>query len=113
MQVHWKRRLRAAGVHDGEPFLTLLGCKWAEFAKQLEESFEPSWHWGNYGQAWNIQHVHPLCAFNLHSREERMMCSHHSNLTAMDAMENATLAGRFDPAELEAYKRQWRELYGR
>jgi hypothetical protein len=63
MQIHWKRRRRAAGVHDGEPFLTLLGCKWVEFARQLEESFRFDWDWSNYGVKWNVQHVHPLCAF--------------------------------------------------
>ena len=112
LQCHWKRRLRLVGVYDAEPFLTLLGCKWVEFARQLEESFRFDWDWSNYGTKWNVQHVHLLCAFNLHIREERMMCSHHSNLTAMDALENATLAGRFDPEEVEAYKRKWREQFG-
>jgi len=42
MQVHWKRRLRLAGVHDGGRFLTLPRLPMGSICYAVRESFEPS-----------------------------------------------------------------------
>jgi hypothetical protein len=60
-----------------------LGCT-VEFLKQyLESQFKPNMTWSNWGLGvgnWQIDHIVPLCSFDLEKREEFLKASHYTNL---------------------------------
>jgi hypothetical protein len=64
LQIGWKKRCRRAGVHHAEPFLRLLGTSWQHFTRYFERRFRPGMSWENFG-AWSIDHLFPVCAFNI------------------------------------------------
>ena len=60
-----------------------LGCSIEDFKKYLESKWKPGMSWENYGKGkekWNIDHVAPLCSFDLTLREQVAEACHYSNL---------------------------------
>jgi hypothetical protein len=44
----------------------------------LEVNFDDSMNWENYGTYWQIDHIVPMCLFNLNS--EKLLCFHFLNI---------------------------------
>lgn len=72
-----------------------LGCSINNFKEYLEERFYPNprtgeeMNWNNYGKyGWHIDHIIPLCAFNLENHKEVEKACHYTNLRPMWAEEN-------------------------
>lgn len=58
-----------------------LGCSIEELKSYLESKFELGMNWNNYGlRGWHIDHVIPLCTFDLTNREEFLKACHYTNL---------------------------------
>ncbi|HXN74878.1 MAG TPA: hypothetical protein VN855_00105 [Candidatus Acidoferrum sp.] len=60
-----------------------LGCSIEELKKYLESKFEPGMTWNNWGLGignWQIDHIKPLCSFNLSKREEFLRACNFINL---------------------------------
>lgn len=72
-----------------------LGCSMSEFVNYLESLFydnpetgeKMTWENHNY-EGWHLDHIIPLCNFNLEDREEFLKASHYTNLQPLWAMEN-------------------------
>jgi hypothetical protein len=64
-----------------------LGCSIEELKKYLESKFQDGMTWDNYGQ-WHIDHIRPLCSFNLQDPEELKKVCHYSNLQPLWAKDN-------------------------
>lgn len=71
------------------------------FKIYLEERFYPNpdtgeiMSWGNYGsRGWHIDHILPLCSFNLIDRKQLLTACHYSNLRPMWAKQNISEGGR-------------------
>lgn len=67
--------------------LEMLGCSIDELKKFLEEKFYPHpetgviMSWDNYGhKTWHIDHIIPLCSFDLMNAEQANIACHYTNL---------------------------------
>lgn len=58
-----------------------LGCTTRELIIFLESKFKDGMSWDNYGLGgWHIDHIKPLCSFNLKTEEGKMEAFHFTNL---------------------------------
>lgn len=78
-----------------------LGCNLDEFIEYLESKFYlhpktgEQMGWDNYGQfGWHIDHIVPLCLFDLTRRDHVIFACHYSNLQPMWAYENLSKNGK-------------------
>ncbi len=72
-----------------------LGCPIKEFKKHLEAQWQPGMSWDNYGlYGWHIDHIVPLCKFDLKNREELFKAVHYTNLQPLWAKENLSKGGK-------------------
>jgi hypothetical protein len=64
-----------------------LGCSIEELYKHLESKFQPGMTWKNYGK-WQIDHIKPLCRFDLTDRKQLKIACHYTNLQPLWAKDN-------------------------
>jgi len=64
-----------------------LGCSIHDFKAYLEERFLPGMSWDNYG-SWHIDHIVPLCDFDLSRRQQVKEACHYTNLQPLWARHN-------------------------
>jgi len=86
-----RRRLYMAYRAQSKTGKTLeyLGCSWQELKQHLESQFKPGMTWENYGvNGWHIDHIKPLCGFDLINPEHLKIVCHYSNLRPLWAQEN-------------------------
>ncbi len=60
-----------------------LGCSIEDLKIHLEARWQPGMSWENYGKGkgkWNIDHVVPLCGFDLTKKDQITEACHYSNL---------------------------------
>lgn len=72
----------------------LLGCSIEEFRLYLESQFQPGWGWNNRHE-WHIDHIKPLCAFDLTDPAQLADACHYTNLRPLGAHENRSKGGKF------------------
>lgn len=72
-----------------------LGCNMEEYTLYLESKFKPEWNWDNYGTEWEIDHIKPICKFNLLDEEEMYKCFHFSNTQPLSKTENREKSGTY------------------
>jgi hypothetical protein len=67
----------------------LIGCSLAVLKSHLEAQFEPGMNWNNNTQyGWHIDHIIPICTFDLQDTEQQKTCFHYSNLRPLWAIDN-------------------------
>lgn len=60
-----------------------LGCSVKELVSHIESQWDPNMNWNNYGsgpEKWEIDHIRPLCSFDLTNQKEFAVACHYSNL---------------------------------
>lgn len=73
----------------------LVGCSKEDLVIHLEKQFKDGMSWDNYGRkGWHIDHIRPVCSFNLTKVEEQKVCFHYTNLQPLWAEENQKKGGR-------------------
>lgn len=71
--------------------LQYLGCDIAIAKAHIEAQFEPWMTWENHGlYTWHIDHIVPICNFNMLDEEERKLAFHYTNLQPLSAKDNLT-----------------------
>lgn len=70
-----------------------LGCSIEELKSYLESKFQPGMTWENHGK-WHIDHIKPLCKFDLTNREQFIQACHFSNLQPLWAVDNIRKGGK-------------------
>jgi hypothetical protein len=65
--------------------MNLTGCTIKELKNYL---------WDNHGD-WHIDHIKPICAFDLSSEEEQKRCFHFTNLQPLWAEDNLSKGGKY------------------
>lgn len=76
------------GISISIPFSELLGCTDVELFFRFEGMFKEGMHEGNYGTEWEIDHIRPICSFDLTKEEDLRKCFHYSNLQPLWKEEN-------------------------
>lgn len=71
--------------------IQLLGCSIQEARNHLESQFTEGMSWENHGKGitkWNIDHIKPICSFDLTDPENQKICFHYDNLRPLWAIDN-------------------------
>ena len=77
-------------------FVNDLGCTIQELKERLESMFvfvaeeNEMMTWHNHGKLWHIDHIIPLCAFDLNNRQQFLKAVHFSNLRPLWAKQNCS-----------------------
>lgn len=69
-----------------------LGCSIKDLKTHLESKFQPGMSWDNYGE-WHIDHIVPLCSFDLTSRDQLKRACNYTNLQPLWAEDNMIKGG--------------------
>lgn len=69
-----------------------LGCSIDELKTYLESKFQPGMSWNNYGE-WHIDHIIPLCSFDLTDKDQTKRACHYTNLQPLWAQDNMIKGG--------------------
>lgn len=72
-----------------------LGCSVEEFKSYITTLFKEGMRWENYGE-WHLDHVKPLCSFDLTKRDEFVKAVHYTNYQPLWAEDNWSKNGRYD-----------------
>lgn len=67
----------------------LLGCTVSELVNYLESKFATGMNWNNHGlHGWHLDHIKPLCSFDLTDIAQLTEACHYSNLQPLWAADN-------------------------
>jgi hypothetical protein len=91
-------RVRVCGVFRRKSSKTeeLIGCSYEFLKDYLEKQFLPGMTWECYGkksggnchEVWEIDHIKPVCSFNLEDPEQVKECFHYTNLRPLWKIDN-------------------------
>jgi hypothetical protein len=84
------------GTYKDSNTSKLLGCPLSHLMHHLESKFLPGMSWENRNQ-WHLDHIKPLCAFDLTKPEQQAVAFHYSNLQPLWALDNQRKGGRWQP----------------
>jgi len=65
-----------------------LGCSIEYFIEFIEGKFIEDMTWDNHGSYWHLDHIKPLCLFNLENELEFSEACHFSNYQPLKCLEN-------------------------
>jgi hypothetical protein len=72
-----------------------LGCTFEETMVYLEKSFRPPMTRENMGKIWHVDHIRPVCSFDLSDPEQVKACFHYTNLQPLFVEENLKKSGKY------------------
>lgn len=74
-----------------------LGCSIEELKVYLESKFQEGMTWDNHTiNGWHIDHIRPLCSFNLEDEEELKSACHYTNLQPLWYNDNIAKGGKYE-----------------
>lgn len=82
----------------------LLGCDIETYIEYMEYLFDETMNWDNYGTLWHIDHVRPLCTFDLSLEQEQKEAFHWTNTRPMYASLNLSRSKSANFLEIENHK---------
>jgi hypothetical protein len=72
-----------------------IGCTTEELKNHIESLFQHGMNWENYGRTgWHVDHIVPLCKFDLTKEGDYKKANHFSNLQPLWAVDNLRKGGR-------------------
>lgn len=66
----------------------MLGCSLVYFKAYIESQFKDDMSWENYGTYWHIDHIKPVCSFDLTQPNVAKQVNHYTNLRPLKAEDN-------------------------
>ena len=73
---------------------TLLGCSYDFFRGYIEGKFVTNMGWHNMGE-WHIDHIKPLCSFDLNDAEQQKQAFHYTNQQPLWAIDNLKKGAKY------------------
>lgn len=93
----WKKTCKTADM---------LGCDWQTVREHLEKQFQPGMTWQNHSKdGWHIDHIKPLCVFDLTDHEQAKAAFHYTNLQPLWAKDNLR---KYDDGKRDVLQRKHR-----
>lgn len=90
---------RSGAVKKSKSF-ELLGCNAKQLKRYLESLWSMGMNWNNYGfRGWHIDHIRPLCSFDLKKHDQQKIAFHYMNLQPLWAKDNLTKSGRYQETQ--------------
>lgn len=82
LRIYLRTRLNQAVKKDQKAGSAVrdLGCSIDFFKEYMAKQFKDGMTWENRGKVWEIDHIEPLCSFDLEDREEFLKVVHYTNL---------------------------------
>ena len=70
--------------------MNYIGCNIQYLREWFEYNFTSEMNWDNYGSYWSIDHIIPVCKFDLTIENEKLKCWNWSNLMPVTTKYNST-----------------------
>lgn len=71
-----------------------IGCSLSQLKSYLEKQFQDGMSWDNYGR-WHVDHIKPLCSFDLTIEENLHTAWNYKNLQPLWASDNCSKGGKY------------------
>jgi hypothetical protein len=82
-------RLRSVLVKN-DSTMNYIGCNIQYLREWFEYNFTNEMNWDNYGSYWSIDHIIPVCKFNLIVEDEKFKCCNWSNMMPVTVKYNSS-----------------------
>lgn len=82
-------RLRTVLIKN-DTTMNYIGCNIQYLREWFEYNFTENMNWDNYGSYWSIDHIIPVCKFDLTMEEEKLKCWNWSNLMPVTVKYNSS-----------------------
>ena len=82
-------RLRTVLVKN-DTTMNYIGCNIQYLREWFEYNFTSEMNWDNYGSYWSIDHIVPVCKFNLTVEDEKLKCWNWTNLMPVTVKFNSS-----------------------
>lgn len=86
--------MNGKGIRKATKSIELLGCEIKEYKEHLEKQFKNGWNWLNHGVVWEIDHIIPICSFDLTNVDEQKKAFNYKNTQPLSIFENRQKGGR-------------------
>lgn len=103
LRVSLNKILKRRDIKKSTSVVRAIGCTQAEFVAHIESQFYPNKEtgemmtWENHGVwGWHLDHIKPLCSFNLSDPKEVKLANHYTNLQPLWAKENIRKGGKYN-----------------
>lgn len=70
--------------------MNYIGCNIQYLREWFEYNFTNEMNWDNYGSYWSIDHIIPVCKFNLTLEDEKLKCWNWSNMMPVTVKYNSS-----------------------
>jgi hypothetical protein len=84
LRSRFRKKVKSGSVGR---YVDFIGCTIGQLKSHLESQFKEGMNWGNYGR-WHIDHIIPVCAFDLTDHKAVSRCFHYTNLQPLWAVDN-------------------------
>jgi hypothetical protein len=88
-------RLRTV-LNKNDSTMNYIGCNIQFLREWLEYNFTNEMNWENYGSFWSIDHIIPVCKFDLNNEDEKLICWNWSNLMPVSIKFNSSKKSNID-----------------
>jgi hypothetical protein len=89
------KELLSKGTKIG-PYNEMIGCTAFELRAHLESQFKDGMTWENYGTAWHVDHIRPLCSFDVTDKSQKLAANNFKNLQPLFAEDNLKKGGKWE-----------------
>ena len=82
-------RLRTV-LNKNNSTMNYIGCNIQYLREWFEYNFTSEMNWDNYGSYWSIDHIIPVCKFELTDEDEKLKCCNWTNLMPVTVKYNSS-----------------------
>jgi len=77
-------------LNKNDTTMNYIGCNIQYLREWFEYNFNSEMNWENYGSFWSIDHIIPVCKFDLTIEDEKLKCWNWSNLMPVTIKYNSS-----------------------